>query len=212
MNKIFRNIGIVSFFALLQAATVLGQNNHANGNGNGRSAVLKINPAENAWTESHLSEKLMAELSRNGNGEIIRAEALVNSMSQSPSEIYSTGSLSIWGMESGKRYLVIVNIESEGPKKKKTFKIPLVVSKYEHVRVVVGELRIIDATRRKVVLAEQFTFEKEAKRIFQGSPDDDINDADLHISAPGKFRFFSELEFELAKELAKKIRNATSLR
>ncbi len=210
MNRVYRDIGIVSLTALLLASSALSQNNHTNGNG--RSAVVKINHAVNPWTESHLSEKLMAELSRNGNGEIVRAEALVNSMPQFPSDIYSTDSLSIWGMESGKRYLVIVSVESEGLEKKKTFNIPLVFSKYEHVGVVVGELRIVDVTRRKVVIAEQFTFEKEAKRIFQGSQDDDINDADLHISAPEKIRFFSELENELAKELADKIRSATGLR
>ncbi len=209
-NKAEKTIGLVIALATIVVSHAIAQNNHANGNG--RSAVLKVNAAVSAWSETNIADRLMAELSRNGNGEIIRAEALPATMPPFPSDIYSTDSLANWGMESGKRYLVIVDIESEGLQKQRTFNIPLIVSKYENVGVVVGELRIVDVTRRRVILSEQFTFEKEAKRIFQAAPDDDINDADLHISAPEKIRFFRELETELAKELASKIRSVTSLR
>ncbi len=196
--------------AALLASGAYGQNGHLNGNG--RSAVLMVNSAVSADCETSMADKLMAELSRNGNGEIIRVEALAESMPAFPSDIYSTDSLANWGMASGKRYVVIVDIEYEGFQKQKTFNIPLVVSKYENVGVVTGELRIVDVSRKRVVLSEQFTFEKEAKRIFQASVDDDINDADLHVSAPAKIRFFSSLETELARELAGKIRSVTSLR
>ncbi len=195
---------------IVLTAMAVAQNNHTNGNG--RSAVLKVNAAQLPWSQTRLAEKLMVELSRNGNGEIINADALMGTMPPFPSDLYSTDSLAIWGAETGRRYLVIVDIETEGLEKHKTFNIPLVVSKYEHVGVVTGELRIVDVTRRKVVLADQFIFEKEAKRIVQAATDDDINDADLHISAPEKIRFFGELENELAKELANKIRSATGLR
>ncbi len=210
MVKRLKQIGFFIVAFVLAAALAVGQNNHSNGNG--RSAVIKVNMVVSPWAETHLADKLMAELSRNGNGEIIRAEALTGSMPPFPTDLYNTDSLAIWGNESGRRYLVIVDIESAGLQKQKTFNIPLIVSKYEHVGVVTGELRIVDVTRRRVVLAEQFTFEKEAKRIVQAAPDDDINDADLHISAPEKIRFFSELETDLAKDLADKIRGATSLR
>ena len=212
----FKKIGLFFVLTIAFTSIVLGQNNHSNGNGNvngnGRSAVLKVNEAKFPWSITHLAEKLMVEVTRNGNGDIISADALVASMPPFPSDLYSTDSLAAWGTETGRRYLVIVNIDTEGLEKHKTFNIPLVVSKYEHVGVVTGELRIIDVIRKKVVLADQFIFEKEAKRIVQAAIDDDINDADLHISAPEKIRFFGELENELAKELANKIRSATGLR
>ncbi len=196
--------------AVIIVSGAYGQNGHSNGNG--RTAVLKVNSSVSAQCETNLADKLMAELSRNGNGEIIKVEALAESMPAFPSDIYSTDSLANWGVESGKRYVVIVDIEYEGFQKQKTFNIPLVVSKYENVGVVIGELRIVDVSRKRVILSEQFTFEKEARRVFQASIDDDINDADLHVSAPAKIRFFSSLETELAKELAGKIKSVTSLR
>jgi len=208
--KALKTIGLILALAFVIVPCVLGQINHTNGNA--RSAVLKVNAAVSAWSETDMADRLMAELSRNGNGEIIRAEALSATMPPFPSDIYSTDSLANWGMESGKHYLVIVNIESEGLQKQRTFNIPLIASKYENVGVVIGELRIFDVTRRRVLLSEQYTFEKEARGIFQAAPDDNINDADLHVSAPEKIRFFRELETELAKELAKKIRSVTSLR
>jgi hypothetical protein len=171
-----------------------------------------VNSAPLAWTESQITGKLMAELSISGNGDIISAEELSNRMPPFPIDHYSIDSLVNWGTECGRRYLVIVSIESEGLRRKRTFHIPLVLQKYENVGEIVGELRVVDITRKRVVLAETFKFEKEAKRIFQTAPDDDINDADLHISAPEKIRFFGELESEFVKELAGKIRNATSLK
>jgi len=215
MSKQLKTLGIAISLVVCLAAVTFGQDNHANGNGNGngngRSAVLKVNPAQIAWAESHITEKLMSELSRNGNGEVITAEELPASMPPFPTNFYSSDSLANWGLESGRRYLLIVTVEFEGLKRERTFNVPLIVSKYENIGVAIGELRIFDVSRRKVVLAESFTFEKEAKRIFQGAIDDDIYDADLHISAPEKLRFFSELESELAVELSGKIRNATSL-
>jgi len=205
-----KNIGTVLTALLCFASVTSAQFN--NTNGNGRSAVIKINSVESPWAESRLSEKLTAELSRNGNGEIIKAEVHINFMPPFPSDIYSTDSLSNWGIEAGRRYVIVIAIESERLRKKKSFNIPLVVSKYENVGEVIGELRIADASRRRVVLAERFKFEKEAKRKIQAMPNDDINDADLHISAPEKLRLFSELESQLAKELAEKIRSATNLK
>jgi hypothetical protein len=211
MKSLIKAIGTALLLAALLIAVVSGQENY-NNHSAGRSAVIKVLNAPLAWSESQLTNKLMAELSINGNGDIVSAEAMSNRMPPFPRDLYSIDSMVNWGAESGKRYLVIVNVESEGLRRKRTFNIPLIMQKYENVGEILGELRVVDVSRKKVVLAEAFKFEKEAKRIVQAAIDDDINDADLHISAPEKIRFFSEMESEFVKELAGKIRNATVLR
>lgn len=207
MKIVLRTIGIIIILAVTICQISIAQDNHTNG----RTAIVKVNSVPLAWTDSDITNKLMAELSHN-NGEITSADALSNRMPPFPEDLYSIDSLVNWGAETGRRYLVIVNIEHEGLRRKRTFHFPLVMQKYENVGEITGELRVVDIIRKRVVLAEAFNFEKEAKRIVQAAIDDDINDADLHISAPEKIRFFRELESEFARELADKIRNATSLR
>jgi hypothetical protein len=195
---------LVVFGSICPAQT--NRRNHNNG-----SALVKVIQPELAWTDSRLTEKLLVELSRNGNSGIVNADAMTN-MPAFPFGQYETDSLINWAMTAGRKYLVLISVEFEGLQRKKTFSIPLIFHKYENIGVIFGELRIIDLMRKRNILSESFKIEKEGKRIIQALPDDDKNDADLHISAPDKILFFSELERKLAKELAAKIRKATSLR
>jgi len=196
-------------FALLLGSVGLAQNklrNHNNG-----SALIKVIHSDMGWADSRLTDKLLVELSRNGNGGVVNAEALTE-MPEFPAGHYETDSLINWAIEAGKKYLVIVYVEFEGLQRKKTFNLPLIFHKYQNIGVILGELRVIDIMRKRSIVSEPFKIEREGKKVFQASVDDDKNDADLHISAPEKILFFRKLEQELAVNLADKIRAVTSLR
>ena len=197
------------FFAFMFGSAGLAQNNHRNRN-NG-SALIKVIHSEIGWTESRLTEKLLIELSRNVSGAVVNADVLTE-MPEFPVGRYETDLLIDWAVASGKKYLVLVSVEFEGLQRKKTFSIPLIFHKYQNIGVISGELWVIDIIRKRNIISEHFKIEKEGKRIIQASTDDDKNDADLHISAPEKIIFFSELERELAVMLADRIREATGLR
>lgn len=199
----------IIFFVLMFGSVGLAQNNHRNRNNS--SALIKVIHTEFGWTDSRLTEKLLIELSRNGNGAIVNADVLTE-MPEFPVGRHETDLLIDWAVAAGKKYLVLVSVEFEGLERKKTFSLPLIFHKYENIGVISGELRIIDIIRKRSIVSEHFKIEKEGKRILQASTDDDKNDADLHISAPEKIIFFSELERELAVMLADRIREATSLR
>jgi len=199
----------IILFVLMLGSVGLAQNNHRNRN-NG-SALIKVIHSEIGWTDSRLTEKLLIELSRNGNSAVVNADVLTE-MSEFPVGRYETDLLIDWAAQAGKKYLVLVSVEFDGLERKKTFSLPLIFHKYENIGVISGELRIIDLIRKRSIVSEHFKIEKEGKRIIQASTDDDKNDADLHISAPEKIIFFSELERELAVMLADRIREATGLR
>lgn len=88
----------------------LAQNNHRSRN-NG-SALIKVIHSENGWTESRLTEKLLIELSRNGNGAVVNAD-LLTELSEFPAGRYETDILIDWAVVAGKKYLVLVSVEFE---------------------------------------------------------------------------------------------------
>jgi hypothetical protein len=47
--------------------------------------------------------------------------------------------------------------------------------------------------------------ERKGARIFQATMDDDINDPDLHLTAPKKLILFEKLEESLCRKLADRI-------
>ena len=206
MKKLYLFIII---FVFMFGSTGLAQNNHRNRN-NG-SALIKVIHSKLGWTDTRLTEKLLIELSRNGNGAVVNADILAE-MPEFPVGRYETDLLIDWAVAAGRKYLVLVSVEFEGLERKKTFSLPLIFHKYQNIGVISGELRIFDIIRKRNIISEHFKIEKEGKRIIQASTDDDKNDADLHISAPEKIIFFSELERELAVMLADRIREVTSLR
>ena len=198
----------IIFLVFMFGSAGLAQSNNRNRN-NG-SALIKVIRSEFGWTESRLTEKLLIELSRNGNGDVVNADVLTE-MPEFPVGRYETNLLIDWAVVAGRKYLVLVSVEYEGLERKKTFSLPLIFHKYQNMGVISGELLVIDLIRKRNIVSEHFKIEKEGKRIFQASTDDDKNDADLHISAPEKIIFFSELERELDVMLADRIREVTSL-
>ena len=90
--------------------------------------------------------------------------------------------------------------------------LPLVFHKYETVGVIGGELRLIDIRRCKFLIAEPFKVEQKGPRIFQATMDDDVNDPDIHLTAPDKISFFDRLEERLASRVAKQVGKVIRLR
>ena len=166
-----------------------------------RSLLLKVNTAPVAWSDCHIYEKLERELTRSEGLRVYKADGLSETQPSFPENRYDLDSLMNWGLEVGGRYLMVVNVYSERLEKRKSFNIPLIFHKYETVGVIEGDIRFIDLERGKLMLAEPFTVELNGPRIFQGSMDDNINDADIHLTSPKKLAFMDELESRLAEEL-----------
>jgi hypothetical protein len=88
----------------------------------------------------------------------------------------------------------------------------LVFHKYETVGVIEGELRLIDVRRGKFIIAEPFQVEQKGPRIFQATMDDDVNDPDIHLTAPDKIGFFDRLEEKLALRVVERVGKVIHLR
>jgi len=167
--------------------------------------LLKVNEPAAAWSTVGIGEKLTIRMSRDSALRVVRIDETDDNLPSFPADQYNLDSLVNWGLEAGGQYLMLVDVHHERLERRKTWQAPLFFHKYITVGVIVGELRLIDLVRGELVVAQPFRREQEARRIFQGSPDDDINDPDLHVTAPGKQVFFDRLEHKLCDELLESI-------
>ena len=87
------------FFAFMFGSAGLAQNNHRNRNNS--SALIKVIHSELGWTDSRLTEKLLIELSRSGNGDVVNTEVLTE-MPKFPVGRYETDLLIDWAAQAGK--------------------------------------------------------------------------------------------------------------
>lgn len=192
-----------SFWALIILLLLAGGLKSAPFN---KDILLNVVTPPLAWGDSKLDQKLMLVLSRKPDMRIVSVSNNKAVSPEFPRDYYDTDSLLNWGREVGGRYLMFVEISSERLEKRKSFHLPLVFHKYETVGVIEGELRFIDLMRGKLLAAEPFKIEQKGTRIFQATMDDNINDPDLHLTAPDKIHFFDKLEDKLSQYLAKRVR------
>ncbi|HWR83622.1 MAG TPA: hypothetical protein VN285_09985 [Candidatus Deferrimicrobium sp.] len=164
------------------------------------------------WSSSAVESKLMRQLTRNTNGRVVTASALSVSGPKMPADLYSLDSLTQWGLAVGGTYLVVVDVNNERLQTAKSFHLPLVFHKYQATGVIEGELRLIDLPKGKLVLAEPVRIEQKGPRTFQATMDDDINDPDLHLTAPEKLKFFDRLEEQLAVHVTERVKQTIRLR
>ncbi|MFZ5980303.1 MAG: hypothetical protein ACOYVF_06685, partial [Candidatus Zixiibacteriota bacterium] len=160
-----------------------------------------------AWSDCRIYEKLERELTRSEALRVYNTNGAKEARPAFPENRYDLDSLMNWGLEIGERYLMVVDIRRESLETQKSFNIPLIFHKYETVGVIEGDIRFIDLQRGKLMLAEPFKVELKGPRIFQGSMDDNANDADIHLTAPEKLVFIDRLESHLAKELVNRVNN-----
>ena len=176
---------------------------------NSRLVLLHVDEAPLAWGDSQLTDKLMIRLSRLDNLQVQAVNEPSPHQPAFPREWTNNDSLLNWGMELGGRYLMVIKVQQERLENRKGFSLPLVFHKYETVGIVSGEIRFLDLSRGKLLMAEPFKIELKGPRIIQGSFDDNENDPDIHIKASKKTIFFSQLEDKAAEELVRKITRLT---
>ena len=193
-----KQIGIVFFAAFILASGAWSVNNK-------REIILHVDSPPLAYSESQVAQKLRVQLSRKADLRVSLAQERGEMLPPIPAESFDLDSLLDWGREAGGRYLLLVTIDEEGLRRKKTFHIPLIVHKYEAIGSIEGELRLIDISRSKMLAAESFSVEMKGPKIFQATMDDDINDPDLHMTAPDKIRFFDRLETKLSEKLVARV-------
>ena len=170
-----------------------------------RGLLLNVNTAPVAWSDCRIYEKLERELTLTEALRVYKADGLQGTQPAFPENRYDLDSLLNWGLEVGGRYLMVVNVHSEHLETRKSFNIPLIFQKYQTVGVIESDIRFIDLQRGKLMLAEPFKVELNGPRIFQGSMDDNANDADIHLTSPRKLAFFDKLESRLAEELVTRV-------
>ena len=193
-----------ALLTVFMAAAVLAATNL---NAGSRGLLLSVNTAPVAWSDGGIYEKLERELTRSEALRVYKTDDLRDERPAFPENRYDLDSLMNWGLEIGERYLMVVDVYREGIENRKSFNIPLIFHKYETVGVIEGDIRFIDLQRGKLMLSEPFKVELKGPRIFQGSMDDNPNDADIHLTAPEKLVFIDRLESRLAEELVQKVKD-----
>lgn len=170
-----------------------------------RDIVMNVIVGASAWTDSDIETKLKMYLTRKADIRVNTVDSDNRLLPPFPGDIYDFDSLLNWGREVGGRYLLVVEVFDQRLERRKSFHVPLVFHKYETVGVIEGELRLIDLSKGKAITVEPFKVELNGPRSFQATMDDDINDPDLHLTAPDKIRFFQKLEDLLCKRLADRV-------
>ena len=191
-------------FAILLAVLLLPVSGSLN-SAPSKQLLLNVISSPRAYGDSQVDQKLVRHLTRRSDLRVKVVSEGSDYQPPFPGDYHNIDSLLEWGREAGGRYLMVVEVTSQRLEKRKGFHLPLVFHKYETVGVIEGELRFLDLSRGKLLTAEPFKVERKGPRIFQATMDDDVNDPDLHITAPAKIVFFNKLEESLCQHLAKRI-------
>ena len=162
--------------------------------------LLKVNPPPAAWSTVGIDEKLTLRMSRDSALRVITVDD-DDRLPLFPADSYNLDSLVQWGQQVGGQYLMVVDVHHERLERRKSWQIPLFFHKYTTVGIIDGEVRLIDLVDGELLVSQSFRREQKARRTFQAAPDDDINDPDLHMTAPAKTVFFDRLEDKLCDQL-----------
>jgi hypothetical protein len=171
----------------------------------GPRILLRVSPAESAWSSVGIEEKLLIRMTRDTAMRVVNVNRADNGLPDFPEDHFNLDRLVEWGQEIGGQYLMLVDVHDERLERRKTWEIPLFFQKYETMGVISGELRLIDLKRGVLLLSQPFLREQKAKRVTQGSPDDNINHPNLHMTAPNKLIFFDQMEDHLCDQLLESI-------
>lgn len=176
-----------------------------------RVLLLKVIEQRGAWSDADLYEQLHQMLSRNQRLRVLPAEPIYEDQPAFPVDVYHTDSLMNWGLEIGGRYLMVVVVDGTRLERRKSFSLPLIMHTYQTYGVISGELRLLDLIRGRMLAAEPFEVTKKGPRAWQQAFEDDRGDPALHVSAPQKVRFFTELQKKTALMLMERLQELTGV-
>lgn len=171
-----------------------------------RLVLIRVDHEGSAWSNSRVYQKMAVTLTRDASLDVEPAEIRNPLDLPFPADPLNEQAVADWALQYQAQFVLVLQIHSERLEKRKSFSIPLIMHKYETWGVIEGELRLIDVNSGKQIRALPFKVEQVGPRQIQASMDDDINDPDLHQTAPDKFQFFSRLEDKLVSQLVEQIR------
>ena len=177
---------------------------------NTRKVVLQVITPESAWSESRVAEKVKIHLTRDQRYSVIDAAYAAEGQPSFPEQRYDFDSLVNWGTELGGRYLMLIDVYSRRLETRKTFQIPLFFHKYQTMAVMEGEIRCLDLSRGRMLIAEPFRLEEKGPRCMQADPDENPYDSDLQLPADQKRLLLDRLEEKVAGHLSERLSKVTN--
>jgi len=168
-----------------------------------RVVMVHVDDKPITMGESQIEQTLIRVLSRNVNLRVFSTENEM--LPPLPADFNNPDTLADWCAESGCRYFLIIKIYDEKIIRKKGFHFPLLFHKYQTQGIIEAEVRLFDVSRNRFVIAESMEVKEKGPRIFQATMDDDINDPDLHLTAPQKIKFISNLENKFCSKVYEKL-------
>ncbi len=167
--------------------------------------MVRVSGIRSPWYEPTVEAELVKIINRSHNLRAIPVSSATAENVRFPRAYYNLDSLLDWCREAACRYLIVIHVERIDLERQKDFHVPLVFHKYTTVGVIDAEVRLLDVNRKRFLLAESVRVEEKGPRVFQATMDDEVNDPDLHLTAPAKIRFFKNLETAFCQELVERI-------
>jgi len=172
------------------------------------AVIVNLELPENPWADVRLDDKLEFYLATVGRSPIIRIKGDLRDSLGWNSHTPSIDELIDQGKRLNGRYLVDIFIDRIDIEKRKATVIPQAAFRYRVFGVISGVIRVIDLSRSRLVRTKKLDYEIKASDRWRFG-DDDINDADLHISASDKILLFDELEEKAARGIFREITRLT---
>lgn len=177
-----------------------------------RVVMIHVDDKPITMGESQIEQILIRVLSRNANLRVFSTKNENGMLPPLPINFDNPDTLADWCAESRCRYLLTIKIYDEKIIREKGFNFPLLFHKYQTEGIIEAEVRLFDASRSRFVFAESIEIKEKGPRIFQATIDDDINDPDLHLTAPQKIKFISNLENKFCRKVYKKLEKLIPIR
>jgi len=172
------------------------------------AVIINLEIAENPWADVRLDNKLDFYLATAARSPIIRINGDMRDSLGWNSRTPAIDDLIDQAERLNARYLVDIFIDRIDIEKRKVTVIPQAAFRYRVFGVITGVMRVMDISRARVVRVEEINYEIKASDRWRFG-DDDIHDADLHISAYDKTLLFDELEEKAARGIFREITRLT---
>lgn len=174
----------------------------------GQVVVVNLESVPNPWADVRLGEKLDFYLATESRTDVIRISPELRDSLNWDTRTERLDDLIDHGIKMNARYLVDVFIDRIDLDRRKVTVVPQAAFRYRVYGVLSGMLRVIDIERARMVRVKEIDCEIKVSDRWRFG-DDDINDADLHLSAYRKTIMFDELEEKAAQKIFGEISRLT---